>query len=64
MNITHVPYRGSAPALQDMIAGRIDYHCLNAAAAIPHLEGKTAKAITMLTREPLADVSRQSRDRA
>ena len=50
VNITHVPYRGSAPALQDLIAGRIDYHCLNAAAAIPHLEGKTAKAITMLTR--------------
>ncbi len=50
VNITHVPYRGSAPALQDLIAGRIDYHCLNAAAAIPHLEGRTAKAITMLTR--------------
>ena len=51
VNITHVPYRGSALALQDMIAGRIDYHCLNAAAAIPHLEGKTAKAITMTTRQ-------------
>jgi tripartite-type tricarboxylate transporter receptor subunit TctC len=51
VNITHVPYRGSALALQDMIAGRIDYHCLNASAAIPHLEGKTAKAITMTTRE-------------
>jgi tripartite-type tricarboxylate transporter receptor subunit TctC len=51
VTITHVPYRGSAQALQDMIAGRIDYHCLNAAAAIPHIEGKTAKAITMLTRE-------------
>ena len=50
VTITHVPYRGSAPALQDMIAGRIDYHCLNAVAAIPHIEGKTAKAITMLSR--------------
>jgi len=50
VTVTHVPYRGSAPALQDMIAGRIDYHCLNAAAAIPHIEGKTAKAIAMLTK--------------
>jgi tripartite-type tricarboxylate transporter receptor subunit TctC len=50
VNITHVPYRGSALALQDLVAGRIDYHCLNAVAAIPHLEGRTAKAITMLTR--------------
>jgi tripartite-type tricarboxylate transporter receptor subunit TctC len=51
VNITHVPYRGSAQALQDMIGGRIDYHCLNASAAIPHLEGKTAKGIAMFTRE-------------
>jgi len=26
VKITHVPYRGSAQALQDMIGGRIDYH--------------------------------------
>jgi tripartite-type tricarboxylate transporter receptor subunit TctC len=51
VNITHVPYRGSAQALQDMIGGRVDYHCLNASAAIPHLEGKTAKGIAMFTRE-------------
>ena len=27
VNVTHIPYRGSGPALQDLIAGRIDYHC-------------------------------------
>ena len=51
VNITHVPYRGSALALQDMIGGRIDYHCLNASAAIQHIEAKNAKAITMTTKE-------------
>ena len=51
VNITHVPYRGSAPALQDMIGGRIDYHCLNASAAIQHHRRKNAKAITMTTKE-------------
>ena len=25
INVTHVPYRGAAPAMQDLIAGRIDY---------------------------------------
>jgi tripartite-type tricarboxylate transporter receptor subunit TctC len=50
VKIAHVPYRGSSQALQDMIGGRVDYHCLNASAAIPHVEGKTVKAISMFTR--------------
>jgi tripartite-type tricarboxylate transporter receptor subunit TctC len=27
VEVTHIPYRGEAPALQDLIAGRIDYMC-------------------------------------
>ena len=27
VNITHVPYRGAAPVIQDLIGGRIDYMC-------------------------------------
>src|SRR5690242_1855652 len=27
VNITHVPYRGTGPAMQDLAAGRIDYLC-------------------------------------
>jgi len=27
VDITHVPYRGTGPAMQDIIAGRIDYLC-------------------------------------
>lgn len=48
---THVPYRGSAQAMQDLAAGRIDFFCALGAAAMAPLEGKTAKAVAILTRE-------------
>jgi tripartite-type tricarboxylate transporter receptor subunit TctC len=48
---THVPYRGSALAMQDLIAGRIDYFCALGAAAMGPLEAGNAKAIAVLTSE-------------
>jgi tripartite-type tricarboxylate transporter receptor subunit TctC len=50
VNLTHVPYRGGPQAMQDLIAGRIDYWCPLAASAIPQIEGKTVKAIAMLAK--------------
>jgi tripartite-type tricarboxylate transporter receptor subunit TctC len=51
INATHVPYRGGGPAMQDLVAGRIDYVCYNAPSAIPLIEAKTVKAIAILTKE-------------
>jgi tripartite-type tricarboxylate transporter receptor subunit TctC len=50
VNVTHVPYRGGGPAMQDLIAGRIDYQCPVNTLAMPQIEGKTIKAIATLTR--------------
>jgi tripartite-type tricarboxylate transporter receptor subunit TctC len=50
VNVTHIPYRGAAQAMQDLIAGTIDYECATAAAAIPQIEGKAVKAIAILTK--------------
>jgi tripartite-type tricarboxylate transporter receptor subunit TctC len=54
INVTHVPYRGSAPAVQDLMAGRIDYQCANVGPAVGQIEGHLVKAIAILTRNRTA----------
>jgi tripartite-type tricarboxylate transporter receptor subunit TctC len=51
VQVTHIPYRGTGPALQDMIGGRIDYQCPVASAVVPQVESNQVKAIAVLTRQ-------------
>jgi tripartite-type tricarboxylate transporter receptor subunit TctC len=48
IQVTHVPYRGGAPALQDLIGGRIDYLCLTDLSARPQTASGTIKGIAVL----------------
>jgi len=50
VSTTHIPYRGGAPAIQDLIAGRIDYLCIDTPIAIAQIEAKAVKPIAILTR--------------
>ncbi len=60
INVTHVPYRGAAPAMQDLIASRIDYQCPDTPIAIPQIESGTVKAIAILTRDRSAGLPAQA----
>ncbi len=46
--ITHVPYRGAGPAMQDLIAGRIDFIAEQISTALPQIQGGAVKAISTL----------------
>jgi tripartite-type tricarboxylate transporter receptor subunit TctC len=51
LNVTHVPYRGTGPAMQDLQGGRIDYICEIIATAKPQIDGGTVKGIAIMTKE-------------
>jgi len=48
VKVTHVPYRGSGPAMQDLLAGRIDYICEQVSTAIQQIRAGTVKAIATM----------------
>ena len=50
VNIVHVPYRGTAPAMQDLIGGRIDYQCPVITPVVPQIQSGLVKAIATLTK--------------
>jgi tripartite-type tricarboxylate transporter receptor subunit TctC len=48
VHVTHVPYRGGAPAVQDLMGGRIDYLCPTDLTARAQIESGTIKGIVVL----------------
>src|SRR2546421_1261987 len=51
VQIVHIPYRGTGPAMQDLQGGRIDYLCDIIATAKPQIDGGTVKGIAIMTKE-------------
>jgi tripartite-type tricarboxylate transporter receptor subunit TctC len=50
-DITHIPYRGTGPAMRDLLGGRIDFLCDIVNTAKPQIDSGTVKAIAIMTRE-------------
>lgn len=51
IEVTHIPYRGGGPAMQDLIGGRLDYQCALANIALPQIEAGRVNAIAVLSPE-------------
>ncbi|MEW6452801.1 MAG: tripartite tricarboxylate transporter substrate-binding protein [Pseudomonadota bacterium] len=46
-DVTHVPFRGTGPAMTELQAGRIDYLCEISSTAKPQVDGGTVKALAI-----------------
>src|SRR6476619_2790707 len=55
-NLTHVPYKGAGPALNDLIGNHVDFYFPGFPAAAPHVKGGNLKmlAISAGERSPVA----------
>src|SRR5215212_537410 len=54
MKVTHVPYRGAAPAITDLIAGQIDGVVDNPPTVMPHIKAGTITPLALAATQRLA----------
>ena len=52
--ITHIPYRGAGPAVQDLIGGQVDLFITTPASVVQHVKGGKLKAMAVTSATRLA----------
>jgi tripartite-type tricarboxylate transporter receptor subunit TctC len=50
LDLLHVPYKSSPPALTDLIAGRVSMMFIDVPTGLPHVTGKALKALAVTTK--------------
>lgn len=53
VKLTEVAYRGTGPAMNDLVGGQVDILCDQSTTAVPQILGKTIKAFTVTSKERL-----------
>lgn len=51
IDLLHVPYKSSPPALTDVIAGRVSMMFVDVPTGLPHVKGKALKALAVTTKK-------------
>jgi tripartite-type tricarboxylate transporter receptor subunit TctC len=55
-NATHVPYKGVAPAVNDLMGGQTDFMCDQTTTALPQIAGGRIKAVAVLSGSQLVQL--------
>jgi tripartite-type tricarboxylate transporter receptor subunit TctC len=45
----YVPYRGAGPAMQDLMAGQIDFSCLDGSSTLPNVQAGRMRAYAVMS---------------
>jgi tripartite-type tricarboxylate transporter receptor subunit TctC len=56
VRVQHIPYRGTAPALQDLLAGNIDFMCDNLGVSLPLVEAGKLRLLGVATAKRMASL--------
>ena len=54
LEITHIPYKGTAPALADLLGGQVDMMCDNLGVSLPHVRSGRLKALAVASKKRFA----------
>jgi tripartite-type tricarboxylate transporter receptor subunit TctC len=54
LQITHVPYKGTAPALADLLGGQVEMMCDNLGVSLPHVRSGKLKALAVASSKRFA----------
>src|SRR5450432_2950732 len=57
VEMTHIPYRGGAPAINDLIPGRVDVIFDNMPSILSHVRGGSLRGLAVTTKERVAVVA-------
>ncbi|MBB1630152.1 tripartite tricarboxylate transporter substrate binding protein [Cupriavidus sp. UME77] len=56
VDMTHVPYKGDVPAIQDVMAGHVDFMFAPTAPILPHVQGGKLRALGVATKARVASL--------
>jgi tripartite-type tricarboxylate transporter receptor subunit TctC len=54
LNLSHVPYKGAAPAMQDFLAGQVAVICNDYSSAAPHVKAGKMKVLAVISGKRIA----------